>query len=74
VWKMPGTGDALGGSRMHKDGVSLWWKVTNRNKKDHARQRHARGPEDARRLVAGATTSWSRIFELGTLDEWGYAC
>src|SRR5881398_1989728 len=31
--EMPGAGDALRGLAPHKDGVPLWWKVTNRNKK-----------------------------------------
>ena len=31
--EMPGRGDALRALAPHKDGVSLWWKVTNRNKK-----------------------------------------
>ena len=31
--EMPGTGDALRRLAPHKDGVPLWWKVTNRNKR-----------------------------------------
>src|SRR6187549_1108894 len=31
--EMPGRGDALRALAPHKDGVPLWWKVTNRNKK-----------------------------------------
>ena len=31
--EMPGEGDALRRLAPHKDGVPLWWKVTNRNKK-----------------------------------------
>src|SRR6201995_1324419 len=31
--EMPGAGDALRRLAPHKDGVPLWWKVTNRNKK-----------------------------------------
>ena len=31
--EMPGSGDALRRLAPHKDGVPLWWKVTNRNKK-----------------------------------------
>ena len=30
--EMPGEGDALRRLAPHKDGVPLWWKVTNRNK------------------------------------------
>ena len=30
--EMPGAGDALRALAPHKDGVPLWWKVTNRNK------------------------------------------
>src|ERR1700743_4011370 len=31
--EMPDVGDALRRLSPHKDGVPLWWKVTNRNKK-----------------------------------------
>jgi crotonobetainyl-CoA:carnitine CoA-transferase CaiB-like acyl-CoA transferase len=31
--EMPGAGDALRRLAPHKDGIPLWWKVTNRNKK-----------------------------------------
>src|SRR6201992_1064568 len=31
--EMPVTGDALRRLAPHKDGVPLWWKVTNRNKR-----------------------------------------
>src|ERR1700689_158314 len=31
--EMPGEGDALRRLAPHKDGVPLWWKVTNRNKR-----------------------------------------
>ena len=31
--EMPGAGDSLRALAPHKDGVPLWWKVTNRNKK-----------------------------------------
>src|SRR6516162_10114365 len=31
--EMPGAGDALRRLAPHKDGVPLWWKVTNRNKR-----------------------------------------
>jgi crotonobetainyl-CoA:carnitine CoA-transferase CaiB-like acyl-CoA transferase len=30
--ELPGTGDSLRALPPHKDGVPLWWKVTNRNK------------------------------------------
>jgi crotonobetainyl-CoA:carnitine CoA-transferase CaiB-like acyl-CoA transferase len=39
--EMPGEGDALRRLAPHKDGVPLWWKVTNRNKKGH----HARSAQ-----------------------------
>jgi crotonobetainyl-CoA:carnitine CoA-transferase CaiB-like acyl-CoA transferase len=39
--EMPGGGDALRRLAPHKDGVPLWWKVTNRNKKGH----HARSAQ-----------------------------
>ena len=43
---MPGAGDALRALPPHKDGVPLWWKVTNRNKKGVTLDLHSQTGRD----------------------------
>lgn len=69
--EQPGTGDALRALAPHKDGVPLWWKVTNRNKRGitlDLRRPEAREP--LARLVA-ASDVLIENFRPGTLDDWG---
>jgi crotonobetainyl-CoA:carnitine CoA-transferase CaiB-like acyl-CoA transferase len=69
--EMPGTGDALRRLAPHKDGISLWWKVTNRNKKGITLD--LRKPE-GRELLARLVKDYDVLvenFRTGTLDEWG---
>jgi crotonobetainyl-CoA:carnitine CoA-transferase CaiB-like acyl-CoA transferase len=69
--EQPGTGDALRALAPHKDGVPLWWKVTNRNKRGitlDLRRPEAREP--LARLVA-ASDVLVENFRPGTLDDWG---
>lgn len=69
--EMPGRGDALRALPPHRDGVPLWWKVTNRNKRGvtlDLRQPQAREP--LARLVAGADVLVEN-FRPGTLAGWG---
>ncbi|MEJ7928714.1 CoA transferase [Ramlibacter sp. AN1015] len=69
--EMPRTGDALRDLAPHKDGVPLWWKVTNRNKRGitlDLRRPEAREP--FARLVADADVLVEN-FRPGTLDRWG---
>jgi crotonobetainyl-CoA:carnitine CoA-transferase CaiB-like acyl-CoA transferase len=69
--EMPGTGDALRRLAPHKDGIPLWWKVTNRNKKGITLDlRKPDGKELLGRLVAEHDVLVEN-FRTGTLDEWG---
>jgi crotonobetainyl-CoA:carnitine CoA-transferase CaiB-like acyl-CoA transferase len=69
--ELPGPGDALRALAPHKDGVPLWWKVTNRNKKGVTLDlRTAPGRELLGRLVAEADVLVEN-FRPGTLDGWG---
>jgi crotonobetainyl-CoA:carnitine CoA-transferase CaiB-like acyl-CoA transferase len=69
--EMPVTGDALRRLAPHKNGVPLWWKVTNRNKKGVTLDlRQPEGKALLGRLVAGRDVLVEN-FRTGTLDEWG---
>ena len=69
--EIPGVGDALRRLAPHKDGVPLWWKVTNRNKKGITLDlRKADGKQLLGRLVAEHDVLVEN-FRTGTLDEWG---
>jgi len=69
--EMPGNGDALRALPPHRDGVPLWWKVTNRNKKGVTLDlRRAEAREPLARLVANADALVEN-FRPGTLDRWG---
>ena len=69
--EMPGVGDALRRLAPHKDGVPLWWKVTNRNKKGITLDlRKPDGKELLGRFVAEHDVLVEN-FRTGTLDEWG---
>lgn len=64
-------GDALRALAPHKDGVPLWWKVTNRNKRGVTLDlRRAEGREVLARLVSGCDVVVEN-FRPGTLDRWG---
>jgi crotonobetainyl-CoA:carnitine CoA-transferase CaiB-like acyl-CoA transferase len=69
--ELPGTGDALRALAPHKDGVSLWWKVTNRNKA--AVTLDLRKPE-GKALFERLLPRFDVLvenFRPGTLDGWG---
>ena len=69
--EMPDGGDALRRLAPHKDGVPLWWKVTNRNKKGITLDlRKADGKALLGRLIANYDVLVEN-FRTGTLDEWG---
>jgi len=69
--EMPATGDALRRLAPHKDGVPLWWKVTNRNKKGITLDlRKPEGKALLGRLVAEHDVLVEN-FRTGTLDQWG---
>ncbi len=69
--EMPGVGDSLRALAPHKDGVPLWWKVTNRNKKGVTLDlRIPEGRDLFAKLVADADVLVEN-FRPGTLDGWG---
>jgi crotonobetainyl-CoA:carnitine CoA-transferase CaiB-like acyl-CoA transferase len=69
--EMPDTGDALRRLAPHKDGVPLWWKVTNRNKKGITLDlRKQEGKALLGKLVEKHDVLVEN-FRTGTLDEWG---
>jgi crotonobetainyl-CoA:carnitine CoA-transferase CaiB-like acyl-CoA transferase len=69
--EMPGAGDALRRLAPHKEGVPLWWKVTNRNKKGITLDlRQPDGRALLGRLVAQHDVLVEN-FRTGTLDGWG---
>jgi crotonobetainyl-CoA:carnitine CoA-transferase CaiB-like acyl-CoA transferase len=69
--EMPEVGDALRALAPHKNGVPLWWKVTNRNKRGVTLDLHqAEGREALGRLIAQADVLVEN-FRPDTLDRWG---
>lgn len=69
--EMPGVGDALRALAPHKDGVPLWWKVTNRNKRGVTLDlHHEQGKVALGRLIQKADVLIEN-FRPGTLDRWG---
>lgn len=69
--ELPGKGDGLRALRPHKDGVSLWAKVVNRNKKGITLDmRQPEGAELLKRLVADCDVLIEN-FRPGTLERWG---
>jgi crotonobetainyl-CoA:carnitine CoA-transferase CaiB-like acyl-CoA transferase len=69
--EMPDSGDALRRLAPHKEGVPLWWKVTNRNKRGITLDlRKAEGKSLLGRLVEQHDVLVEN-FRTGTLDGWG---
>jgi crotonobetainyl-CoA:carnitine CoA-transferase CaiB-like acyl-CoA transferase len=69
--EMPDSGDALRRLAPHKDGVPLWWKVTNRNKQGITLDlRKPEGKALLGRLVEKHDVLVEN-FRTGTLDGWG---
>ncbi|HVX78806.1 MAG TPA: CoA transferase [Bradyrhizobium sp.] len=69
--EIPQTGDALRRLAPHKQGVPLWWKVTNRNKKGITLDlRRPEGKALLARLIAKHDVLVEN-FRTGTLDGWG---
>ena len=67
----PDGGDPLRGWRLLKNGTSVWWQVSSRNKRSIALDlRSAEGQDIARRLVAQADVLVEN-FRPGTLEAWG---
>ena len=69
--ELPGVGDPLRALPPHKDGVPLWWKVTNRNKKGITLDlRKDEGKDLFRQLVAKSDVL-TENFRPGTLERYG---
>ncbi len=69
--ELPGDGDSLRRLAPHKDGVPLWWKVTNRNKRGVTLDlRKLEGKALLGRLVKDRDVLVEN-FRAGTLDGWG---
>ena len=67
----PGAGDPLRNWRLTKDGTSVWWQVSSRNKRSIALDlRAAEGQQIARQLIAEADVLIEN-FRPGTLEAWG---
>lgn len=67
----PGVGDPMRSWAPHKRGVSLWWKVTGRNKRlATANLRSAAGVDVVRRLAKGADVLVEN-YRPGTFARWG---
>lgn len=69
--ELPGKGDGLRALAPHKDGIPLWWKVTNRNKRGitlDLRKPQARAVLE--RLLPDCDVVVEN-FRPGTLDAWG---
>jgi crotonobetainyl-CoA:carnitine CoA-transferase CaiB-like acyl-CoA transferase len=69
--EMPGAGDALRALPPHKDGVPLWWKVTNRNKKGITLDLHSGAGRDLLAKIVAGRDVLVENFRPGTLDRWG---
>lgn len=69
--EMPSVGDALRAMAPHKNGVPLWWKVTNRNKRAVTLDLHQpQGREALGRLIEAADVLVEN-FRPSTLEKWG---
>ena len=69
--ELPGAGDSLRGLPPYKDGVPLWWKVTNRNKRGITLDlRRQEGRELLGRLLPDYDVLVEN-FRPGKLDSWG---
>lgn len=67
----PGAGDPLRNWRLMKDGTSVWWQVSSRNKRSLALDlRSPEGQDIARQLIAEADVLIEN-FRPGTLESWG---
>lgn len=68
--ELPGQGDAIRYVGPKKNGVSLWWKVSGRNKKNITLDlRAAKGQEICKKLASGCDALIEN-FRPGTLENW----
>lgn len=69
--EIPGSGDALRALPPHKEGVPLWWKVANRNKRGITVDLRR---EEGRALIGKLLPDYDVLvenFRPGRLDGWG---
>lgn len=69
--EMPGRGDALRALAPHKDGVPLWWKVSNRNKQGITLDLHRPEARDVLARLLPDVDVVVENYRPGTLDKWG---
>lgn len=68
--EMPDVGDALRALATHKEGVGLWWKVNNRNKRGVSLDLHNPGGQVALGCLLADADVLVENFRPGTLDSW----
>ncbi len=69
--ELPGVGDPLRALPPHKDGVPLWWKVTNRNKKGITLDLRKEEGKDLFRQLVAKSDVLTENFRPGTLERYG---
>ena len=69
--ELPGKGDGLRALRPHKDGVPLWWKVTNRGKQCATLDLRTREGADILKEMIPHFDVLVENFRLGTIEKWG---
>ncbi len=69
--ELPGAGDGLRALAPHKDGVPLWWKVTNRNKRGISLDLRKPAGKALFEQLLPRYDVLVENFRPGTLDKWG---
>ena len=69
--ELPGKGDGLRALAPHKNGVPLWWKVTNRNKRGITLDLHKPEAQEVLQRLLPEYDVVVENFRPGTLDRWG---
>jgi len=69
--ELPGRGDPLRALAPHKDGVSLWSKVVNRNKQHITLDLRTREGADILKSLVAEADVLVENFRPGTIEKWG---
>lgn len=69
--ELPGNGDGLRALAPHKNGVPLWWKVTNRNKRGITLDLRKAGAKTVLERLLPEFDVIVENFRPDTLDRWG---
>lgn len=69
--ELPGAGDGLRALAPHKDGIPLWWKVTNRNKRGISLDLRKPAGKSLFEQLLPHYDVLVENFRPGTLDKWG---